>query len=51
MSDYQLYKLSEALRGMSRMDPGQNIHQESGKAIQLFNLGTTLQLLMGLHFI
>lgn len=33
------------------MDPGQNIQQESGKAIQLFNRGTAVQLLMGLHFI
>lgn len=33
------------------MDPGQDTHQESGKAIQVFRLGTTIQLLMGLHFI
>lgn len=51
MNDYQIYKLSEAHGGMSEMDPGQNTHQESGKAIQLSSLGTTIQLLMGHHFI
>lgn len=50
MSVYQLHKLSEAQR-LSKMDPGQDTHQESGKAIQMFSLGTTIQLLMGLHFI
>lgn len=41
----------QRLRGLSKMDPGQDTHQASGKAIQVFSLGTTIQLLMGLHFI
>lgn len=49
MSDYQLHKLSEAQR--LKMDPGQDTHQASGKAIQVFGLGIIIQLLMGLHFI
>lgn len=49
MSDYQLCKLSEAHRGTSKTDPGQNTHRQCEKAIQLSNLGATIQLQMDRH--